>query len=261
MQRFVQKFIALRPPLLQGYVGAIDHLASYIEENRWDVPAPKAIWVTSSPVSAVQRRRIERIFGAPVYDQYGCGEVFWLAAQCGARGGLHINHEGRFIEFVDSDGHDCPRGQTGRILITDLDNRLFPLIRYENGDQGRRGAETCPCGINLPLMDQVRGRMTDMIHLPDRGCISGDYLTTIFDKYPDAVKGFQIRQEADYSLRLFYVPQAEGFELEEVLRKVNAEVRKRTQEKVAVTMEAVEAIPHAEGKLRYVTSDVRTGEN
>ena len=256
MRDFVGRFNRIGPALLQGYVGAIDHLASYIEDDQLTIKRPKAIWVTSSPVSTVQRKRIERIFTAPVYDQYGCGEMFWLAAQCGERGGLHINYEGRFIEFVEENGRGCEEGQDGRILITDLDNRLFPLIRYENGDRGRKLAGQCSCGVRLPMMDQVRGRMTEMIRLPDRSCISGDYLTTIFDAYPEAVKSFQVRQEADYSIRLLYVPQGKGGEVQRVMGKVYNEVIRRTREQVPVRLEEVEEIPHREGKLRYVSSEV-----
>ena len=256
MRDFVGRFNRIGPALLQGYVGAIDHLASYIEDEQLKIQPPKAIWVTSSPVSSVQRKRIERIFEAPVYDQYGCGEMFWLAAQCGERGGLHINYEGRYIEFVEENGRGCEEGQYGRILITDLDNRLFPLIRYENGDRGRSLAGQCGCGVTLPMMGQVRGRMTEMIRLPDRSCISGDYLTTIFDAYPEVVKSFQVRQEADYSIRLLYVPQGKGAELQRVMGKVNEEVVKRTREQVPVRLEEVEEIPHREGKLLYVSSAI-----
>lgn len=255
MERFLAEFNTLRPPLLQGYVGAIYELSSYIQDRGLRVHSPKAIWVTSSPVSVVQRQRIEAVFNGPVYDQYGCGEVTWLAAQCRQKAALHMFHDGRYIEFVDETGRLQPCGEPGRIVITNLDEYLFPIIRYANGDMGRSIPGTCPCGVSLPLMDKVSGRVSDSVRLPEGTCISGDYLTTVFDDYPEAVAAFQVRQASDYSIRVLYVPDSHAAGLEVVLEKVKGELVKRTRSRVPVSFEAVSAIPHDRGKLRFVISD------
>lgn len=75
IEGFIAKFNRLRPPLLQGYVGAVDHLASYIERNGCRVHAPKAVWTTASVLPPIVRQRIERVFQSPVYDEYGCSEI------------------------------------------------------------------------------------------------------------------------------------------------------------------------------------------
>jgi len=256
IEDFIGKFNRIRPQLLQGYVGAIYHLALHVEENGLSVHSPKAIWVTSSPVTMGQRRRIENVFKGPVYDQYGCGEVSWLAAECRRQAGLHMFHDTRLIEFVDECGHARPTGEIGRVVITNLDNFLFPIIRYENGDMGRALPGTCPCGLNLPLMDSVTGRTTDLIRLPRGQCISGDYLTTVFDDYPGAVKAFQIKQQSDYSICLMYVPDLDEKELSPVLKKVKHELSNKTMSQVPIHFQAVEVIPHDRGKLRFVTSEV-----
>src|SRR5215469_12150489 len=62
---FLDRFDRLRPALLQGYAGAVDHLAARVVETGREGWGPKAVWVTSSPVSAVQRARIERAFRSP----------------------------------------------------------------------------------------------------------------------------------------------------------------------------------------------------
>ena len=256
IEEFLRKFNQMCPELLYGYAGAIDYLASFIEDNSLGVIPPKAIWVTSSPISDVQRKRIEGVFQAPVYDQYGCGEVFWLSAQCRQKQALHIFHDIRFIEFVDDCGHTQPVVKMGNVVITDLENYFFPIIRYMNGDMGRALSGKCPCGINLPLMDKVQGRQTDMVKLPNGTCLAGDYLTTIFDNFPDAVKGFQVQQKKDYSIKVLYVPNPEANELSEVLGKVYNELINKTESQVSIIMEPVESISHDRGKLRYVISEL-----
>lgn len=261
MKGFVDEFNRVRPALLQGYVGAIHHLASYIHDSGSSVHAPRAIWVTSSPMTAIQRHRIESVFQCPVYDQYGCGEVSWLAAQCGRRGGLHMFHDARLIEFVDEAGRTCPAGRLGRVLLTNLENHLFPIIRYENGDMGRELSGVCPCGCSLPLMNSVQGRATDLVRLPGGTCISGDYLTTLFDDYPGAVAAFQVHQQADYSIRVVFVPNSGGDELAGALEKVRGELLRKTMSQVPVSFESVREIPHDRGKLRFVVSSIGTGRS
>lgn len=250
VRRFLGEFSRLKPPLLHGYVGAIHHLALYAEENHITVHTPKAVWVTSSPFSESERMRMERVFHAPVYDQYGCGEVNWLAAQCYERTGLHVFYDARHLEFVDEDNLSVLPGQTGRILVTDLENFLFPLIRYENGDMGRLLPVTCPCGISLPLMDKVSGRLVEVLVLPDKTALMG--LTTIFDDFPDVVKAFQVRQKKDLSLRVLYVPARHDEALARALASVEKALAKRTRRQVSITFEAKDTIPHDRGKLQFV---------
>jgi phenylacetate-CoA ligase len=256
IEKFVKKFNRIRPALLHGYVGAVDYIASFIEQNRYSIVPPKAVSVTSSPITAVQRKRIEKAFNAPVYDQYGTCEIFWVSAQCGQKKASHMFYDARFIEFVGDNGNVVPMGELGDVVVTDLENYLFPLIRYVNGDKGRALRGGCPCGINLPLMDQVHGRQSDLVKLPDGSCISGEYLTTLFDDAPDVVKGFQVHQKKDYSIKVIYVPSSNPEGLAETLARVHRQLMIKTGSQVKITMEPVENIPHDEGKLRFVISDV-----
>ena len=103
IQRFVLLFNTVRPVYFHGYTGAIYHISKYILDNDLRVHSPKVIWGTSSPISEVQREVIETAFSAPLCDQYGCAEVYWLAAQCKERHGLHVFSDLRYIEILNED--------------------------------------------------------------------------------------------------------------------------------------------------------------
>jgi phenylacetate-CoA ligase len=256
IEKFLNLYNRVRPRVIWGYVGAVEHIASYLENNRMQINPPNFISVTSSPVSDLQRKRIENAFNAPVCNQYGCCEVFWLGAQCPKRNGLHIFSDGRLIEFTDDVGQPKAENTYGNVVITDLENYNFPFIRYMNGDIGRSLKEKCTCGLSLPLMDKIMGRQTDMIKLPNGACLAGDYLTTIFDEYPNAVKGFQVRQKKDYSLHILYIPDTYSQEYKNVVEKVHQQLIAKTSSQVHITFESVENIPHDRGKLRYVISEL-----
>jgi phenylacetate-CoA ligase len=235
----------------------VDELAAFVLSESLEIPPPKVVWVTSSPVTELQRLRIQKAFRAPVCDQYGCCEVYWLAAQCPRLRGLHMFQDVRRIEFVDDSGKPVPKGETGDIVVTDFDNRYFPFIRYKIGDRGRGLEGPCDCGVTLPLMDHVRGRVTDTVKTPSGKRISGDYLTTIFDDTPDAVRQFQVYQLADYGIELRVVPNPACPDLRRILREVEANLTQRLRDEVPVKVIQCEAIPHIKGKQRYVVSEVK----
>ncbi len=256
MENFIQLVNKRGPSIIHGYVGAVDDVASYVLSNKIEVKSPTAVWVTSAPLSAVQESRIQQAFGAPVFDQYGSCEVYYMSAECPAKEGLHMFSDVQEIEFLTEDHRPVPSGEHGKIAVTDFDNYAFPLIRYLNGDRGRRLNQKCSCGRSLPLMDKVGGRISDLITLPSGRRISGEYLTTIFDDYPDAVERFQVRQSADYSITIKIVCSHRDNAIEQVLKIVEQTVTRDTNNEVVVRIETVESIDADRGKLRFVVSDI-----
>jgi len=106
---------------------------------------------------------MQEVFGAPVYDQYGTCENMWLSAECKQQNGMHMMSDIRHIEFVDENNDPVPDGEWGRILLTDLHNYAFPLIRYEIVYYGRDLPYSCNCGVKLSLMNNVKGHQSDVI--------------------------------------------------------------------------------------------------
>ena len=257
MRHFLDDFIRVHPEVLHGYVGAMDNLAEYVLDHDIQLPPPKVIWVTSAPITPVQQKKIENAFHAPVYDQYGCCEIYWLAAECPARNGLHMFYDTKRLEFLDDNNCPVPNGTYGNIAITDLQNYAFPLIRYLNGDRGRRLDKHCTCGCNLPLMDKVKGRVSETFTLPSKTRLNGEFLTTLFDNTPEAVKQFQVHQLADASIVIRVIPNDAYPNLHETLENVRSALWKAVHEEVAVKLELVTEIPLRKGKMKFVISDYK----
>lgn len=82
-----------------------------------------------------------------------CSDIFGCIAQtCRTRNGLHINSESFFIEIIDENQKTMISGGTGSIVITDFDNLVMPLIRYEIGKTGFIDYSRCGCGRFLPRL-------------------------------------------------------------------------------------------------------------
>lgn len=248
IEKFMRRCAVVRPKLLQGYVGAITQVAEWVADGHREVLggwSPKVVWTTSAPLSPVQRRLIESAFGAPVCNEYGSCECRWLASQVPGHPGLKVNTEHVFIEFVGEGNRAVKAGEYGRTLITNLEDTVFPLIRYENGDRGR--------WLEYPFIDEVKGRESESFVLPSGMVINGEYLTTIFDAQPELVHGFRVVQHKNLSITVECVPSAS-----ETCAKIEAIVSdfgKRLGGEVSVECKFVDSIPHDRGKLRFVVRE------
>lgn len=255
MREFHRAIVRTRPTLIEGYVGGVLDFADFLEAEGLTIPTPIAIATTASPLPPSTRRRIESVLGAPVYDEYRGAEMSWAAGECRMQDGLHIFADAKKLEVVDTNGRPLPAGEVGDIVVTDLANRVFPIIRYRLGDRGSLIDGTCACGVSLPRMAQPDGRITDVLRLPSGMAVTR--LTVMFAKHPESVRLFQIRQNADYSIvvRVVLGPGTDA------TRHIEDEVeilRRRVAGEVPVTLEYVDSLPHTGAKTKYVISDVPT---
>jgi phenylacetate-CoA ligase len=253
---FLDGWERIRPALLTGYVGAVIEVAQFIQWSGRAISPPKAVGVTSAPITPGQKEYLGKIFGGPVYDHYQCIESPMLAGECARSDGLHVFADCRLIEILDEHGRAVGPGEPGNIVITDFRNRVFPLIRYRLGDKARwKEGGVCPCGVTFPMLEPVRGRMTDVLRFPSGLVVPGEPMTAIFFAWPDAVRQFQVYQAADYSLTLRCVrgsdPNADA-----IMRDVAERLRATVQHEVPVRLEVVDAIRHDRGKQRIIVSEV-----
>jgi len=56
-----------------------------------------------------------------------------------------------------------PMGEKGELILTSLQRRAMPMIRYRTKDITRLRREPCACGRTLVKMDKIFGRTDDML--------------------------------------------------------------------------------------------------
>ncbi|GAB3122217.1 phenylacetate--CoA ligase family protein [Glaciibacter psychrotolerans] len=254
MSAFAADWNTHRPKLLNGYVGGVYEFASFIARSGTPFSPPTAIGVTAAPTTASQRRVIEDALGAPVYDQYRSAEVPWIAAECREREGLHVLADLRLVEIVDEQGDPSALGEIGDVVVTDLCNTVFPLIRYRLGDRSSLSAADCRCGLPFARLTPVQGRISDVLRLPGGALISGG-LTGLFNARPDAVRQFQIHQHADQSITLRCV-RGSASDSAALIGRAADELASIVGHTVPVRIELVDTIRHDRGKVRVVLSDL-----
>ncbi|WP_215998566.1 phenylacetate--CoA ligase family protein [Maribacter dokdonensis] len=254
LSKFVHDFNNIKPALLQGYVDVVFEFALYLLDNKIDIHPPKMVWVTSAPLFEEQRELMQKAFKAPVCDQYGNTEIMLIASECPEQNGLHIMQDTVHIEFVDEDNQPVSPNTSGKVLLTDLTNYAFPLIRYEIGDEGKFKNHLCECGCPLPLMDNIRGRQSKHIATPSGLQIKGEHIMAMFDGHMKYFKEIQLLQSADYTVCISYVPREieKGKKEMEVMTHM---LKQRTRAEINIIHKEVEQVKRVGKKSPIIISE------
>jgi phenylacetate-coenzyme A ligase PaaK-like adenylate-forming protein len=150
-----------QPAMLNGYASAIALLAQEQEAGRLDIH-PVLTMTSSETLAMEDRERISRVFGGKVRDNYGCSEFVATAYGC-SEGWLHVHNDWVILEPVDEQLQPVSPGETSRsVLLTNLSNRVQPILRYNLGDRITVRPDACPCGSPFPAI-RVEGRTDEIL--------------------------------------------------------------------------------------------------
>ena len=129
---------ALRPDVVHGSATELARLAEVLIDR----PLGAALVVFGGePMHAPERERVAAAFGVWPRGVYGCTEAGFIGWEC-ARGVVHLNADHVWVE----------RGE--RVVVTTLERRLTPMIRFDTGD--RVEPEGCDCS-RWPALGRVLG--------------------------------------------------------------------------------------------------------
>lgn len=177
-----------------GYPGSLYFLARRAATRGWNRPLRSAVtW--GDMLHPHYRREIETAFRTRVFDTYGCGEGFQIAAQCGTGSSYHVHSLDVIVEYVGDGGHPVAPGEPGNIVVTRLHAGPMPLIRYMVGDSGVAPAgRRCACGRGFELMEGIQGRSGDVVVTPSGNRLIVHFFTGILEYFRGIVT-FQVVQE------------------------------------------------------------------
>jgi phenylacetate-CoA ligase len=200
-----------QPTLLATYPSSALLLAREAERGALRIPL-REVWAGGESLCGHDRELLAQAFGCPVRDDYGSSEFLPIAFGC-AHGAMHLNADWVVLEPVDRDFRPVPPGERSyTVLLTNLANRVQPLIRYDLGDSVTMLAEPCPCGSRFPAM-RVEGRRDDVLALRaedgTRVALLPLALATVLEEEGQLFR-FQLIQTGPASLSLrFDAPAAE----------------------------------------------------
>jgi phenylacetate-CoA ligase len=159
-----------------------------------------------------------------------------------------VHPEYGILEILDEAGRPAPPGVPGEIVCTSFSNDAFPLLRYRIGDVAAFAAGGCACGRAFPVLEQLCGRLDELIVTPDGRRVGR--LDPVF-KGRRGIREAQIVQEGPREIAVRLVPgsgyrDADG-------EAVAAELAARLGPEMRVSIQPVASIERtASGKFRAV---------
>lgn len=201
ISEFTRSLADFNPVLISTYTNAMHLVARQMERESIRVPALRAIQGTSEPLPPIIRERLQRVFNCEVYDKYGSRETNIVSHESPCHDGMLIQVENVAEEFLNDDGAACQPGETGRVVLTTLNNFAMPLIRYETSDLAAPLTGCCASGLGLPRMSHVTGRQQDLIVTPNGAYIDA-YLFSFLIMRFEEVEWFQVVQDSLERLRI-----------------------------------------------------------
>ena len=154
-----------RVAALLGYANWFDQVAEYLEAHPARLPSLKVIFTGSEMLKEQTRQTLKRLIGCNVVERYSNEEQGILGQQSiFGEGEYYLNHASYYFELLKLE-EDTPAapGELGRIVITDLYNYAFPLIRYDTGDTAVMSFEGNEISKGWPYISKLYGRRLDLI--------------------------------------------------------------------------------------------------
>jgi len=215
-------------------VGRVDPIEAYrrLAEYRFNVVVSDPFWLARLTAIARERGRpgpmkllmgggegitprtraeLEAFWGAPLCMTYASTEAATiLAFECTHRRGYHVNEFDFYVEIADRDSEGY-----GEIVLTTVNRRVMPLIRYRTGDVARWLPELCPCGLPFRRLSTLRGRLDEQVScawgnlhpdffeplLREVPGLGGDWQVALYERELTPVVQFRLELEGDGAAR------------------------------------------------------------
>lgn len=138
-KRLCELIITSKTVCLRGYASSLGKLAEYADGKGYDFSSLRLAIAGAESLQDDVRAIFKRVMGADILSQYANEECGILAQERVPTkvtdNPMYWNYASYFFEVLKFDSDEpAEYGELGRIVITDLYNYAFPLIRYDNGD-------------------------------------------------------------------------------------------------------------------------------
>lgn len=247
---------AYQPHALIGYSGIVSNLASEQIAGHLHLK-PLLIGTGSEWIPCEEHERIRTAFQCATHDVYAAAECPSIAFSC-EHGYMHSYSDRVILEAVDKDYQPVESGQQSyTVLLTNLINRVQPVIRYDLSDSVTLRPDPCPCGNPFPAF-QLQGRKNDPLVLNGKAIFPGVAIQ-MFHHVP-GIERFQVVQTASNRLKL-RLKVAPAYNQEQVWATTISRMQALLEaEGVApVFLERSAELPMVDpvsGKYRYISVDM-----
>lgn len=238
-----------QPSMIGCYPTAMELLASEQEKGNLHIH-PVIIMTGGEKLNDDVRKHLSEVFDCYVQTSYSCTEGGTIACEC-TKQHFHINDDWIIIEAVDEKNQPVPFGtQSAKILLTNLANKICPIIRFEITDRVVLHNEPCACGNTRPWLT-LEGRTDDILTFSNGVKIAPLSLYAILKEVHE-IERFQLVQMEGNELELRLIAEDRQQAFEKAKQAVEAYL---LQNEVSATVYLSEKLPETNpisGKYKHI---------
>jgi phenylacetate-CoA ligase len=257
LKLFFKKIKRHNPVLIDGYAESFNFLSQYLE-NYPDSKLKIMSAMTSAQILPEQVREIiETNLNCKVYDKYGSREFSGIAYEDKSFSGHLVQMESYIVELIRNNT-DAKPGEDGEVIITDLNNFHFPLLRYRIGDiaEAIDNSNLEQFDIQMDRIGKIKGRTQALVFCKNGRWLPGTFFAHFFKDYSDFINQFQIIQDipGEFTLKIVKNNLYNEIAKEKILTDLKNYIGKET----IVKLQIVEEINLVKtGKRTPVISNVK----
>ncbi|MCQ2592440.1 MAG: hypothetical protein MJ188_06605 [Treponema sp.] len=235
---------------MRAYASWYDRILDFIQRNPEYSDYLKSIKVAISSSEALSddtRSKMKSVAGVRIVESYADEECGTLAHQKIDDVNYYWNHASYYLEILKLDSDDpAEYGELGRVVVTDLYNYAFPMIRYDTGDTAilAKGNEKSK---GWDYISKLYGRRLDLIYDTKGNPTHPMNFARVLKNFSE-VKQWQFIQKDEkiYLLKMNYEEQLD-------LLRIISELKLILGEDAEINIERVDDIPVlASGKRKPV---------
>ena len=165
-KRQIELLQAWKAKFLIGFPAYLRHMGLLARDELGIDPHTLGVKGLIVHLGVEDRASLQSLWGADVFDTYGCNECGTMAAECQHQTGMHVFEDAFVLEVNDPETF-LPKapGEKGVVFITTLFKHAAPMIRYNMNDVTSLAAGDCPCGSSHPRITAIYGRSDNMVKL------------------------------------------------------------------------------------------------
>ncbi|MCX6089488.1 MAG: phenylacetate--CoA ligase [Candidatus Atribacteria bacterium] len=222
----------------------------------------RIILLGAEPHSEETRKRVEELYGAKAFNSYGLSEMNGpgVAFECPFQNGSHLWEDAYVLEILNPKTMEpCAPGELGEIVLTSIDRKATPIIRYQTKDLAYLIDGPCPCGRTHSRISRIQGRTDDMFIYHGVN-IFPIQVEKVLMNNPEVGSNYRIvleRQDYRDTMKVEVEIKSELFfgelqKLERLRERIQAELRSETLVTPEVALLEPETLPTSEGKAQRV---------
>jgi phenylacetate-CoA ligase len=245
----------IKPDIINGYPSSIKLLAMALQEHDLQEICPRLIFTFAELLDTDSRNLINSVFCTDIFDYYSSMEAGVMAWECKEHSGYHMNIDSVVMEFVDENNERVDAGEKGEIIITNLNSKGMPFIRYKIGDKGSFIGDGCPCGRGLPLMDMIEGRSDDFVRSCNGFLLSPLVITDFMRQFSGSISDFRMIQEKEDVVKIELVERKNISD--DIIFQIKEKFKEMLGEEMCIEPKIVKEIASEKsGKRRAVISKI-----